>query len=147
MDYSIQLVENLIQEIFKYNQGIPNNEYTALILDEIESPHYMDSSYKLIRLSNHSYNDWHYSVTRNNITRYYDIFTLENDEVNEYELYQITFCNLYTKVVKFDKSNYPGAIIMTNFKNPGFVYSFYDGSIIIVESEEKVYHTYTNIKV
>lgn len=147
MDYSIQLVENLIQEIFKYNQGIPNNEYTALILDEIESPHYMDSSYKLIRLSNHSYSDWHYSVTRNNITKYYDIFTLEDDEINEHELYQITFCNLYTKVIKFDKSNYPGAIIMTNFKNPGLVYSFYDGSILIVESCNPSYSNYQRLNV
>lgn len=147
MEYNIQLVENLIQEIFKYNQGIPNSELAVLIMDEIESPHYINGAYKLIPLSNHSYTDYHYCIAKDNVIKYYDIFILEKEDIDEHELYQITFCNSYTKIIKFDQSNYSGAINVANFKNPGMVYSFYDGSILIVESNERIYHTYKDIYV
>lgn len=147
MDYSIQLVENLISEIFKYNHGIPNNEFSVLIMDELESPHYADGSYKLIHLSNRSYSDYHYQVSRENHTKYYDIFVLEKEELDQNQLYQVTFCNSYTNIVRFQKDRYRENVTVSNFENPGMVYSFYDGSILIVESCNPSYSNYQRLNV
>lgn len=139
---SDEITKNLVNDIAGFDtlSSINNKEINISIADEVQSVDFFDPLYKILKITRFDYIDYHY-ISHN---KYFDVFIFKDQDINTSNLYQLIVCNNYTQVIKFDQSNYSGRIIVSEFGNPGKVYSFYDGSVIVVEpiKPSNVYYQY-----
>lgn len=102
-----------------------------LLADELNSANYYDSSYKIIDIFKHDYIDYHFQFEDKEV--FYDVFVYQDEEINYERMYQLILCDNYVEIVRFIKDNYDKRIMVTEFKLPQRIYSFYDRGVVIVE--------------
>lgn len=133
---TMDTIRVLIKEIYKFTHCIDEeldvNE--LCFANEINSVNYMESFYKLIDLTKYSYYNYHMKVK----DKYYEIFLFKDEDIDLENLYQVIICNNYTQVFKFKQDEYDNRKLVANFKNPGRVYSFHNGYVIIVETDHRM---------
>lgn len=129
-------IKTLIKEIYTYTHCIKEelNINELCFANEIDSVNYIESFYKLIDLTKNSYYNYHMKVK----DKYYEIFIYKDEEIDIENLYQVIICNNYTQVFNFKQDDYENRKLLANFKNPGRVYSFYNGYVIIIETEYRM---------
>lgn len=128
---SFNAYEELVRAIHKYERH--QDEDLSLMqlcfANEINSSNnYYESSYKINRVTESSYNDIHFEIDG----VFYDVFSYlqENTDINN--LYQVIVCNNFYQVFKFKQDEYDKRKLVSEFEMPGKVYSFYAGSVIVV---------------
>lgn len=131
-------IKKLIKYIDEYNHGNINNIDHIIISNEINSTRYYDSFYKLYELSKHSYYNYHFSSN----DYFYEVFAYKDQDIDHNSMYQVLFCNNYTQIINFKENEYDNKQIVGSFENPGKIYSFYDGAIIVLQSKEKLNFNY-----
>lgn len=110
------------------------DERLLMIANEINSVHHINSTYKLIPIAAKGYTDSHYSFNN----KYYDVFKIESMDINYENLYQIILCDNYAEILKFPQDKYHECkkyVSRFSLIEP-HIYSFYDDSIIIVETKD-----------
>jgi hypothetical protein len=120
---------DIIKSIANFNGIRKNTPVDIIIADELQSVDFIDPLYKILKITKCDYYDYHYKCNGNA----YDVFVYNDYDMDVSKLYQLIICNNYTQVIKFNQSNYAARNIVSEFGNPGKVYSFYDGTIIVVE--------------
>ena len=129
-------IENLVRAIFKYTHGI-DEKLTLVELcfaNEINSVNHVESFYKIIELIRADYKYYHYTLNDS----YYDVFIYEDEDVNPDNKYQCILCDNYTQVFNFKEGEYHKKQLVSSFRNPGRLYSFVNGYVIVVENNKKI---------
>jgi hypothetical protein len=126
--------DNLIKKIYEFENECNSISNTELCFaDEIHAANtYYESSYKVNRLAESSYTDMHFKIK----DTYYDLFYHIDEEIDTDNLYQIIVCNNYYQIFKFRQNDYDRRKLVSEFRMPGKVYSFYSGSVIIVATDK-----------
>ena len=122
---------NKIKEYFIYHTD--KNSFDILLSDELDSVNYMDSSYKIIDIFKHDYIDYHFKFSDQN--KFFDIFIYQNEDINIERKYQMILCDNFVQIFRFSDKNYNNRVLVTDFKLPVKIYSFFDKSLIIIEKE------------
>ena len=123
----VKIVEYI--NFYKYDN---DNLTDIMISNEVNSSNYMDSSFKLNELYKHTYIDYHIRIGDN----YYDVFAYTREETDKDNLLQIILCNNYVEIYKFSQDNYDNRVKVSRFNSlTSKIYSFYDSSIIVIESD------------
>lgn len=129
-------LEYLVKSIYSYNRHGQTNEYpptSMIIANEIDSANrYYEASYKINRLAESTYEDYHYKFKN----EYFDVFLLIDSDTDTSKLMQVIICNNYYQVFKFHQKNYDGRILVSEFGFPSSVYSFGSGAVLIVAKRE-----------
>ena len=138
-------LENLVKYIYKYNNTVIDklSIVDLCFANELNSVNYTYSLHKLLSITENDYKDFHYCI--NNF--YYEIYMYIDLEPNLDNLYQMISCNNYTQIWKFKQNEYDKKILVSEFKNPGKIYSFFDGTVIIIESDKKMNLDYQYINI
>lgn len=127
--------EELVKSIYDYEHN--NNTVTTTQLcfaNEVDSANtYYESSYKVNRLAESSYIDMHFQIGN----EYYDLFYHINEDMDIDNLYQIIVCNRYYQIFKFKQNDYDHRRLVSEFEMPGKVYSFYSGSVVIINTKKR----------
>ena len=136
-----ETAKDIIRSIDRVNRGIQEQSIDIGISNEVCSSNYIDCTYKLIELSKHSYDNYHFSID----DRFYEAFIYRNELTDTDNLYQVILCNNYTQIYKFKQSDYSNRQMVGSFKNPGRIYSFLDGSILIVQNDRCLNFNYEKL--
>ena len=145
MTMSNDSLEVLIKSIYKFTHGMSEHLSPVEICfaNEINSVNYMESFYKLLDLTKTNYINYHMNIKE----IYYEIFLYDGNDPDIENLYQMIVCNNYTQVFNFKQNDYDHRKIVACFENPGKVYSFFDGFVIVIESNEKLDFNYKELEI
>ena len=135
----------LIKYIYKYTHGLTDHLSTIEICfaNEINSVNYMESFYKLLDLCKSNYIDFHKKINE----KYYEVLLYKDEDIDPDNIFQCIVCNNYTQVFKFKEGDYEHRKTLANFKNPGKIYSFYDGYVIVIENDNKMDFNYEELDI
>ena len=137
--------EDIIKSIYKISHGVIDNPTTneeLFISNEIGSTFRL-CSFKLIDLIMGDYTDLHFCIENT----CYDIFINIGDKVDQNNKYQVIFCDNYIQIFNFKEGEYDKRRLVSESKVYDHIYSFYDGSIIVVETENKDCKYYPELKI
>lgn len=135
---SLKDVEEILKELYLFNYEYNSNIDAVQLSFANESllSGNVDSLSKLTDLTKYSYNDYHYTIIdKINNFHNYEVFILKDFDIDPNNLYQIIACNKWVDIFKFSQNDYDNKKIIAHFINPTLVYSFYDGSLIIIEND------------
>lgn len=137
-------LETLIKSIYKFTHGLTENlnPVELCFANEINSVNYIESFYKLLDLTKTNYVNYHMKINEN----FYEIFVHIGEDPDINNLYQMIVCNNYTQVFNFKQDDYDHRKMVACFENPGKVYSFFDGYVIVIESKNKMNFEYKNLE-
>ena len=127
--------EELVKSIYDYEHNSNMvNTIQLCFANEVDSANtYYESSYKVNRLAESSYIDMHFQIGN----EYYDLFYHINEDMDIDNLYQIIVCNRYYQIFKFKQNDYDHRRLVSEFEMPGKVYSFYSGSVVIINTKKR----------
>lgn len=131
-DTEIELIKiiNDWDNFYKYRTL---DEKMLIIANEINSVNNFNGTYKLLPITTKAYIDTHYSYNN----KYYDIFKLKSQDMDYENMHQVILCDNYAEVLRFPQDNYEKRKYVSRFSllDPK-IYSFFDGSIIVVETKD-----------